>query len=108
MAHHDALTDLPNRLLLRERLEDALAGTRGESAAWRCSCSTSTVSKRSTIRLGHPVGDVLLKAVALRLRSCVGETATIARLGGDEFAIVENVADPAWKPPFSPRDFKQR
>src|SRR5262245_57293969 len=43
--------------------------------------------------LGHPVGDALLKAVAMRLRECVGETALIARLGGSEFAVVEDIKE---------------
>ena len=94
MARHDALTDLPNRLLLRERLEHALTGTlRGD----RClAVLTLDLDRFKEINdtLGHPVGDGLLKAVAERLRACVRKTATIARLGGDEFAIIEDVTDP--------------
>jgi diguanylate cyclase (GGDEF)-like protein/PAS domain S-box-containing protein len=88
LAHHDMLTDLPNRLLFSERLDQALARVhRGERLAvlyldlddFKCINDT----------LGHPIGDELLKAVADRLRNCVREIDTLARLGGDEFAIVQ-------------------
>jgi diguanylate cyclase (GGDEF)-like protein len=88
MAHHDALTNLPNRTLLRERLEDALAHVqRGGQIAVLYLDLDHFKSINDT--LGHGVGDELLKAVALRLKSCIGEDDTIARLGGDEFAIVQ-------------------
>jgi len=95
MAHHDALTDLPNRLLLRERLDDALAGTRRGDRELAVLLLDLDRFKEINDTLGHPVGDALLKAVALRLRSCVRDGTTIARLGGDEFAIVEHVTDAA-------------
>jgi diguanylate cyclase (GGDEF)-like protein len=87
MARHDALTDLPNRLLLRERLEHELKRVkRGELLAVLCLDLDHFKSVNDT--LGHPVGDLLLKAVADRLRRCTREPDTIARLGGDEFAII--------------------
>jgi diguanylate cyclase (GGDEF)-like protein len=87
MARHDALTDLPNRVLLRERLEHELKRVkRGESLAVLCLDLDHFKSINDT--LGHPIGDELLKLVADRLRGCTREPDTIARLGGDEFAII--------------------
>jgi diguanylate cyclase (GGDEF)-like protein len=87
MARHDALTDLPNRILLRERLEHELKRVkRGESLAVLCLDLDHFKSVNDT--LGHPIGDELLKLVADRLRGCTREPDTIARLGGDEFAII--------------------
>ena len=95
MAHHDALTDLPNRVLLRERLEQALTGTRRGDRGLAVLVLDLDRFKEVNDTLGHPVGDALLKVVAERLRACAREGTTIARLGGDEFAIVEEVADAA-------------
>jgi diguanylate cyclase (GGDEF)-like protein/PAS domain S-box-containing protein len=87
MARHDALTDLPNRMLLRERLEHELKRVkRGECLAVLCLDLDLFKSVNDT--LGHPIGDELLKLVADRLRGCTREPDTIARLGGDEFAII--------------------
>ncbi len=88
MARHDALTDLPNRILFREQLEQALhRTTRDEQVA--VLCLDLDHFKDVTASLGHPVGDELLRAVALRLTECVRTGDTVARLGGDEFAIVQ-------------------
>ena len=95
VAYHDALTDLPNRVLLRERLEHALAGTLRGDRSLAVFVLDLDRFKEINDTLGHPVGDALLKAVADRLRACAREGTTIARLGGDEFAIVEDVADAA-------------
>jgi diguanylate cyclase (GGDEF)-like protein len=87
MARHDALTDLPNRLMLRERLLHELKRVkRGECLAMLCLDLDQFKSVNDT--LGHPIGDELLKLVADRLRGCTREPDTIARLGGDEFAII--------------------
>jgi diguanylate cyclase (GGDEF)-like protein len=87
MARHDALTDLPNRMLLRERLDHELKRVkRGENLAVLCLDLDHFKSVNDT--LGHPIGDELLKLVADRLRGCTREPDTIARLGGDEFAII--------------------
>jgi len=87
MARHDALTDLPNRVMLRERLEHELKRVkRGECLAVLCLDLDQFKSVNDT--LGHPIGDELLKLVADRLRGCTREPDTIARLGGDEFAII--------------------
>ena len=95
LAHYDALTDLPNRVLFRERIERELQRTsRGEQFA----LLYIDVDEFKGINdsLGHHVGDELLKAVAGRIRSCIRETDHVARLGGDEFAVIQtDVADTA-------------
>ncbi len=88
MARHDALTNLPNRTLFHEELEQALTRiTRNEQVA--VLCIDLDHFKDVNDSLGHPVGDDLLKEVAHRLSDCVRKTDTVARLGGDEFAIVQ-------------------
>jgi diguanylate cyclase (GGDEF)-like protein len=94
MAQHDALTDLPNRVLLRERLEHALAVTRKGGSHLAVLMLDLDRFKEVNDTLGHPAGDTLLRAVAARLLGCIRETAMIARLGGDEFAVIEYVENP--------------
>jgi len=94
MAKHDALTDLPNRVLLRERLEHALAVTGRGGSHLAVLMLDLDRFKEVNDTLGHPVGDALLQAVAARLRGCNRETTMVARLGGDEFAVVEYVENP--------------
>ena len=87
MALHDALTDLPNRVMFHQRLKEALRRVkRGEACAVLCLDLDRFKTVNDT--LGHPVGDKLLMAVAGKLRGLVRETDTVARLGGDEFAII--------------------
>ena len=87
MARHDGLTDLPNRMWLRERLGHALSAVHsGERLAVLYLDLDHFKGVNDT--LGHPIGDELLKAVAGRLRRCVRDSDVIARIGGDEFAIV--------------------
>jgi len=101
MERHDALTDLPNRALMRERLECELQRVRrGGGLAVFCLDLDHFKSINDT--LGYHVGDMLLKSVADRLRGCVREIDTIARLGGNHFAIIltqieqpGDVVDPA-------------
>ncbi len=94
MARHDALTDLPNRILLGERIEDALVRV-GRSGEVAILCLDLDNFKGVNDTLGHPVGDALLKAVAKRLAASVRSGDTVARLGGDEYAIVQvGVAQP--------------
>jgi diguanylate cyclase (GGDEF)-like protein len=92
LALHDPLTDLPNRILFRRSLEDALHRVaRGEACAVLCLDLDQFKAVNDT--LGHPVGDALLKAVTDRLHHLVRQTDTVARLGGDEFAIVQSSVD---------------
>ncbi len=89
MAHHDALTDLPNRVLFHERLNELLGRVRrnGESLAVHCLDLDHFKGVNDT--LGHPIGDELLKAVARRLGKSLRDSDMVARLGGDEFAVVQ-------------------
>jgi diguanylate cyclase (GGDEF)-like protein/PAS domain S-box-containing protein len=88
MARHDALTNLPNRTLFREQLEQALElANRDDQLA--VLCLDLDHFKEINDSLGHPIGDALLGKVAARLRECIGQGDAVARLGGDEFAIVQ-------------------
>jgi diguanylate cyclase (GGDEF)-like protein len=88
LARHDPLTELPNRMFLRERLTQALAlAGRGQGFALLCLDLDQFKSVNDT--LGHPVGDSLLRAVADRLRKLLRDGDLVARLGGDEFAIIQ-------------------
>jgi len=88
LAHHDALTDLPNRVLFREQLDQALARV-GRGELLSVLYLDLDLFKNVNDTLGHPVGDALLKAVADRLRDCVRGIDSVARLGGDEFAVIQ-------------------
>ena len=88
LARHDVLTDLSNRAVLRERMEEGLARLRRGGKAITLFMLDLDLFKGVNDSLGHPVGDELLKAVARRLLACLRETDTVARLGGDEFAVM--------------------
>ncbi|WOH66158.1 EAL domain-containing protein [Bradyrhizobium sp. BWA-3-5] len=88
LAHYDALTDLPNRVLFREQIERALRkATEGEQFALLY--IDIDEFKGINDSLGHHVGDELLKAVAACLKACTKPGDLIARLGGDEFAVIQ-------------------
>ena len=88
LAHYDGLTDLPNRIRFRERLEQLLEAIRpGEQLA--VLYIDIDEFKGVNDALGHAVGDELLKGVAARLRDCLEQTDVAARLGGDEFAVIQ-------------------
>ena len=89
MATHDELTGLANRSLFRERIEQALGRTQRYGEPFALLMLDLDRFKPINDTLGHPVGDEVLKEIALRLRFCVRETDTVARLGGDEFAILQ-------------------
>ena len=89
IARHDALTDLPNRLLFGEKMIEGLARVAEKKEAMAVMCFDLDNFKAVNDSLGHPIGDKLLQELANRLSVTVDADATIARLGGDEFAIIQ-------------------
>ncbi|WP_010168825.1 phosphodiesterase DibA [Pseudomonas sp. PAMC 25886] len=88
LAHHDPLTDLPNRLLFTDRAEQALASAQIHKRGCALLLLDLDHFKIINDSLGHNVGDQLLKAVGERLQGLFGPGVTLARLGGDEFAVL--------------------
>lgn len=96
LAHHDHLTGLPNRNLLNDRMNHALA--RVKRSGGRMAVLYVDLDKFKPINdtLGHEAGDHVLREVSLRLASCVRSSDTVARVGGDEFVVVvEEIQRPA-------------
>ncbi|UWZ83558.1 putative bifunctional diguanylate cyclase/phosphodiesterase [Occallatibacter riparius] len=93
LAYYDALTGLPNRALLFDRLKLALASARRHGEQLAVLFLDMDWFKHINDSLGHAYGDRLLKMLADRLRTCAREQDTIARLGGDEFLLVINGVD---------------
>jgi len=94
LATRDALTGLPNRVLLHDRLEQSVFNAARHHTGFGFMFIDLDRFKTINDSLGHQVGDELLKRVALRLTACVRATDTVARLGGDEFAVIlENLGN---------------
>jgi diguanylate cyclase (GGDEF)-like protein len=90
LAHHDPLTDLPNRWLFNDRLDQALRRGQRESEMVALHYFDLDDFKAINDGFGHLTGDRVLAAVAQRLRACVRHSDTLARIGGDEFAVVQS------------------
>ncbi|WP_435626238.1 EAL domain-containing protein [Candidatus Ferrigenium straubiae] len=88
LAYYDTLTDLPNRALLSDRLDLAIA--HAKRAGFKCAVLFLDMDRFKNINdaLGHSIGDQLLQSVAMRLKECVREVDTVARMGGDEFVVI--------------------
>ncbi len=96
LAHHDPLTDLPNRLLFKERLSHSLQRLAAQGGRHALLFIDLDHFKDVNDTLGHSVGDALLTAVTRRLQGCIRPGDTLARLGGDEFiCLLEDVHGPA-------------
>jgi diguanylate cyclase (GGDEF)-like protein len=90
LAHHDALTDMPNRVLFVERLKQALARAQGRKHVVAVLFIDLDRFKLVNDTLGHEAGDQLLRTVAANLLSCIRDGDAVARFGGDEFAVFLN------------------
>ncbi|MDP5206509.1 diguanylate cyclase, partial [Alishewanella sp. SMS9] len=88
LAFYDSLTGLPNRLLLIDRMQQALSSSVRSGAQTALLCVDLDEFKNINDTAGHPIGDKLLQMVAKRLESSVREGDTIARWGGDEFVVL--------------------
>ncbi|MBN8980062.1 MAG: EAL domain-containing protein [Rhizobiales bacterium] len=89
MAQHDGLTGLPNRILLRQKLDELLVSTRRSGDKVAVLFLDLDNFKAINDTLGHAIGDKLLKGVTKRLKSSLREDDSVARLGSDEFAVVQ-------------------
>lgn len=88
LAHHDALTSLPNRILFYDRLNQAIAGARRDKESLAVLYLDLDGFKLINDTYGHDAGDALLREAARRIVACVRESDTVARMGGDEFTVI--------------------
>ncbi len=88
MATHDALTELPNRLLLSDRIRMVIASARRSGQGFSIATVGLDGFKKVNDGLGHPVGDAVLRMAAARLRKTLRDSDTLARVGGDEFVAI--------------------
>ncbi len=88
LAHHDTLTNLPNRMMFKDRLQQAMAKAKRSGQEVAIVFLDLDRFKKINDSLGHEIGDRLLQQVASRLKTCVRESDTVARLGGDEFVLI--------------------
>jgi diguanylate cyclase (GGDEF)-like protein len=94
LALHDNLTKLPNRLLLEDRLNQAIQASRRSQAAFSVMFLDLDGFKEVNDAFGHHVGDALLAEVAVRIRSAIRASDTLARIGGDEFVLLADHGEP--------------
>ncbi|MBF8670879.1 EAL domain-containing protein [Pseudomonas putida] len=94
LALHDTLTDLPNRTLLADRIEQAIAKVAEQGGCFALMFIDLDGFKPVNDAFGHHVGDLLLKAVATRLRGHLHSQDTLARIGGDEFVLLVQLREP--------------
>ena len=88
LAHHDALTGLPNRILFYDRLNQAIARARRDNELIGILYLDLDGFKLVNDKLGHNVGDALLREAAARMMGCIRDSDTVARMGGDEFTVI--------------------
>ena len=95
LAHHDPLSNLPNRLLFTERVERALERAKHDELSGAVLLIDLDHFKHINESLGHSIGDLLLKAVGERMSQQLGKRMTLARLGGDEFGLLDETCNSA-------------
>ena len=88
LAHHDALTELPNRFLFSDRLQNAISSSKRQEECLSLLFIDLDNLKSINDEHSHKAGDAVLKEVASRMRACIRESDTVARFGGDEFVVI--------------------
>lgn len=94
LAHYDPLTDVPNRILFRDRLEHAIHLAERDSASFTLMFLDLNGFKQVNDNFGHDAGDAIIRICAERLNACVRRSDSVARMGGDEFTLLlQNIAN---------------